>query len=337
MARPVPEGEALRLAVVTGASGHAGANLVRALLDEGRPVRCLVRDDVRALEGLRVELARGDVSDVESLKRAFDGARTVFHLAARISIVGSQGGAVERTNVDGVRNVVEACRARGVSRLVHFSSIHALHDRGDGDAIDEDSDSAEREDLPAYDRSKAAGEKIVREAVARGFNAVIVNPTAILGPHDEKPSRMGRVLLGLATRRMPALVNGGYNWVDARDVARGAMAAESRGRAGERYLLSGTWKSIGEVARIVQSCGGRRPPRVTLPLFVAAAVAPAALLGARLIGAEPLFTPESIRALRHHRHVIPRNAIADLGWAPRPIEVTIADTLAWFRAKGMLR
>ena len=298
-------------------------------------MRCLVRDDVRALEGLPVELVRGDVSDPETLKLAFEGAGSVFHLAARISIAGDEGGLVERVNVDGVRNVVEACRARKVARLDHFSSIHALHDRGDGDAIDEDADPADLETLPAYDRSKAAGERIVREAVARGFNAVIVNPTAILGPHDEKPSRMGRVLLNLARRRMPALVSGGYNWVDARDVAQGAIAAERQGRAGERYLLSGTWKTVGEIARIVQACGGRRPPRITLPLVAAAAVAPLALLGARLVGAEPLFTPDSIRALRFHRNIIPRNSIADLAWAPRPIEVTIADTLAWFRSKGM--
>jgi dihydroflavonol-4-reductase len=300
-------------------------------------VRCVVREDVRALEGLHVEAVRGDVGDRASLERAFAGAGTVFHLAARISIVGSEEGAVERTNVDGVRNVVEACRAAGVSRLVHFSSIHALHDRGDGDVIDEDSDPADLETLPAYDRSKAAGERIVREAVARGFNAVIVNPTAIVGPHDEKPSRMGRVLLDLAKGRLPALVNGGYNWVDARDVARGAIAAEQKGNAGERYLLSGTWKPIADVAAIVHACGGAAPPRLTVPLGVAAALAPIALLIAQGLGAEPLFTPDSIRALRCHREIVPRRSIAELGWSPRPIETTIADTLAWFRAKGMLR
>ena len=300
-------------------------------------MRCLVREDVRALEGLDVEAVRGDVGDVASLERAFAGAGTVFHLAARISIVGEEDGAVLRTNVDGVRNVVEACRAKGIGRLVHFSSIHALHDPGAGAPIDEDAEPADFEWLPAYDRSKAAGERIVREAVARGFNAVIVNPTAIVGPHDEKPSRMGRVLLDLAKGRMPALVRGGYNWVDARDVARGAIAAEQKGNAGQRYLLSGTWKPIADVAAIVHACGGAAPPRMNVPLGVAAPVAPLALAASRLVGAEPLFTPDAIRALRCHREIVPRRSIAELDWSPRPIETTIADTLAWFRAKGMLR
>ena len=126
-----------KITVVTGAAGHIGGNLVRALLAEGRAVRCLVRRDRRALEGLEVEMVEGDIFDPASLRRLMKGAGTVFHLAGRISIVGSEGGLVERTNVGGVRNIVEACRDCGVDRLVHMSSIHSFNTHPNDVMIDE--------------------------------------------------------------------------------------------------------------------------------------------------------------------------------------------------------
>jgi dihydroflavonol-4-reductase len=328
--------DTVSLTVVTGAAGHLGANLVRALLEAGRPVRCLVRDDVRALEGLGVERVRGDLSDPASLARAFAGARSVFHLAARISIVGSEGGAVERTNVDGVGNVIDACRTAGVRRLVHFSSVQALADPGPGGQLDEDVGLAAPKGLTAYDRSKVAAEQRVLDAVAAGLDAVICTPTAAIGPWDCKPSRIGGALLDLARGRMPAILDAGFDWVDARDVAAGALAAEEMGIAGQRYLLSGAWQSLAHVAGLVHQCGGSRAPRLVLPLSVAGVLAPLGLAGARLLGAQPVFTPDSIRTLRGRQKIVAKRSIAELGWAPRPLETTIADTLTWFRQAGML-
>lgn len=322
-------------AAVTGASGHLGANLVRALVEEGHDVAVLVRDDTRAVEGLPVRVVRGDLFEPAALRRALDGAETVFHLAARISIDGDPGGAVRRTNVLGPREVVAACRDVGVRRLVHVSSIHALSPRPADAPVDEgrlpsDTDA----DAPAYDRSKAHGEREVLDGVARGLDAVIVNPTAIIGPHDWKPSRMGRVVLALARGRMPALVDGGFDFVDARDVARGAIEAARRGRRGERYLLSGSWWSVAALAREVARISGTRPPRLVAPMALARIGAPFVEIASRLAGAEPLYTRESLRALRGHRDVRHDKATRELGYAPRPLETTLADTLAWFGSRG---
>lgn len=305
---------------------------MRALLAEGRRARCLVRDDVRALEGLEVERVRGDVGDPESLRRAFDGVDTVFHLAAKISIAGDPDGVVARTNVEGVRNVVDAAASCGVRRLVHFGSIHARHDTGGGRPIDEASPDADDPRLPAYDRSKAAGEREALAGCGRGLVVVVVEPTAVVGPFDFKPSAMGSVLVAMAKGRIPALVSGGFDWVDARDVARGAIAAERRGRAGERYLLTGHRKSVREVAEAVHAAGGAPPPRLTTPWIVARLAAPFALAWARLTGADPTMTPESIRALVTHRAIDRSKAERELAYRPRPFEETIADTLRWFRA-----
>lgn len=326
----------MSLAVVTGAAGHLGANLVRALVEAGREVRCLVRTDLRAIEGLPVTRAVGDLEDVDSLRRAFAGAHTVFHLAATVSIAGSMGGRVERANVGGVRHVIDACRAEGVKRLVHFSSVRAMAEPAGAVALDEDQPLASGSGLSAYERSKVDGERLVLEAVAAGFDAVICTPTAAIGPHDYKPSRTGAALIDLWRGRLPALLEGGFDWVDARDVAAGALAAEQKGTAGRRYLLSGAWRSLAQIAALVHQNGGRPPPRIVLPLAVAGAVAPLGLAGSKLFGATPVFTPEAIRALRGTREIHPRRSIAELGWAPRPVETTVADTLAWFRGYGSL-
>jgi dihydroflavonol-4-reductase len=319
------------LAVVTGASGHLGANVVRALLERGRKVRCLVRSDVRALEGLEVERVPGDLSDSEGLRRAFDGAASVFHLAAHVSIIGSEGGKVERANVDGVRHVLEACRAAGVRRLVHFSSIQALHDSGT--ETTEDNALANAPGRAAYDASKAAGEQLVLES---GLDAVIVTPTAVIGPFDFKPSRAGLALIDLARGRVPALLDASFDWVDARDVALGALVAEEKGTRGRRYILSGARASLAELAQLVHAAGGAPPPRFTVPVGVAAALAPLSLWSARLFGTEARFTPDSIAALKGHRQIVPRRSITELAWAPRALDASVAQTLEWFRKAGRL-
>jgi dihydroflavonol-4-reductase len=330
---PAPAGRVL----VTGATGHVGAQLVRALLDDGRLVRALVREDRRALAGLPVETVRGDVRDPQSVLRALEGVEVVYHLAALISLTGEQGGRVRAVNVAGTRAVVESCLARGVSRLVHFSSIHALSPFPRGEALDERRAAADARRAPAYDRSKAAGEREVAAGVARGLSATIVLPTAVLGPFDFKPSRMGRVLLDLAEGRLPALVGGAFDWVDGRDVARAAIAAERAGRPGERYLLSGTFLPLTELAALVADVSGVRAPRVVVPQWLARPVAPAAAAWARLTGSEPRFTPDSLLALRTgHPRIDHSRATVELEYCPRPLRETVRDTLAWFATQGRL-
>jgi len=321
--------------LVTGATGHVGVNLVRALLEAGRPVRALLHRAGRPLEGLAVERVEGDVRDAAAVDRAVAGAEVVFHLAARISIGGDDPAEVRSVNVDGARLVAEACLRHGVRRLVHFASIHALADAPRGGPVDE-TRPAPGPEAPVYDRTKAEGLAAVEAAVGRGLDAVSVLPTAVVGPEDHGPSRMGQVLLDLHHRRLPALVGGGFDWVDVRDVVAGAMAAELRGVRGARYLLSGHWRSVEDLARLVERATGAAPPRFVCPMPVARAAAPFALAFARLTGRRPLFTPEALHALRHHRDVRRGRAAAALGWAPRPLEETVRDTLAWFGERGML-
>ena len=180
-------------AVLTGATGHLGANLTRALLEGEHSVRAVVRDDTRAIDGLDVERVEGDVLDRGSLERAFRSADVVFHLAAKVSVGHEPYEELHRLNVVGPQNVVEACRTAGVRRLVHFSSIHAFSPFPADGEIDESRALADPDDatMPSYDRTKSAGQRAVLAAVEQGLDAVIVNPTAVIGPNDFKPSPLG--------------------------------------------------------------------------------------------------------------------------------------------------
>lgn len=188
--------------VVTGASGHIGVNLVRALLQRGESIRAVAQMDTSALEGLDVELVRGDVCDLSSLIRCFSGAATVYHLAGHISISKEKGSRADAVNVEGTRNVVRACLERGVGRLLHVSSIHAMADPGKNAVLDEATPLAVGARNSLYDRTKALGEKAVHEAVEQGLNAVVVAPTAVVGPFDYRPSHFGRVVLAMARGRL---------------------------------------------------------------------------------------------------------------------------------------
>jgi len=322
---------------VTGASGHVGANLVRALLAHGDSVRALVHRDRRALVGLPIDMVEGDVRDAASLGRAFAGAELVYHVAGYISIVSGERSRLHDVNVVGTRNVVEACLQCGVSRLMHFSSIHALDLAPSRLQIDEATPLVASGKAPPYSLSKVGGEGAVREGMANGLDAVILNPTAILGPHDYGPSHQGEVLLALARGRLPALVEGGFDWVDARDVAQGAIAAAERAPAGERYILSGHWASVRELGSLVGSIRGVHVPRLVVPMWLARLGAPLFTAWAELVGTRPLFTWVALNALSSNRCISCAKAAVDLYYRPRPLRDTLVDTFQWFTEAGWLQ
>src|SRR5262249_51241259 len=157
----------------------------------------------------------------------------------------------------GTRNIVQASLKAKVRRLVHFSSIHAFESHPRHLPIDETRESAGK-NSPPYDQSKVAGEREVFAGIEQGLDAVILNPTGVVGPNDFGPSAVGGVFLQLYRRQLPALVEGDFDWVDVRDVAEGALAAAEKGRCGERYILAGERKSMREMALLVEKATGVR-------------------------------------------------------------------------------
>lgn len=327
----------MKKTLVTGPSGHLGANLVRALLEQGREVKVLVHHDDGPVRGLPVEICRGDIRNPESLRLAMRDVDIVHHLAAVISLTDDQDGLVSGINVTGTRNVVEACLACGVRRLIHYSSVHAFTKHPPERIVDETAELALRPDDFAYDRSKALGVLEVCKGIDKGLDAVLLHPVGVIGPCDYKPSFMGRGLLLMYHGGMPMIVEGGFEWVDARDVAEAAISAETRGKCGEKYILGGHWRTLMEVSRTVSRLMGSPTLSFACPGWMALACAPVFEIGARIFGITPLYTRVSVLTLMGHRYISHEKAKQDLGYRLRPFDETISDTFAWFEEQGLLR
>ncbi len=323
--------------MVTGASGHVGINLLRALLEQGRPTRALAHVNRRVLDELKVEVVEGDVRNLQSLVAAFKGAEVVYHLAAHISIWKSDWSMLQSINITGTRNVVEACLRCGVRRLVNFSTIHAMATHLVKRApVDESCPLVDCWRCRTYDCSKAAAEREVRKGIEKGLDAIIVSPTAIIGPYDYGPSLFGEALLRLANGKLPALVAGGFDWVDVRDVITGAMRAEERAATGAKYILSGHWVSLSDMAMLVEQITGVPAPSFVCPMWLARISVPVITTLDRHAGRRPLYTSDSLRALQFNPNISHRKATMELDYHPRPFPETLIDTLRWYQERGQL-
>ena len=323
---------------VTGASGLLGGNLAAELRAEGHEVIATRRAGTRVahLEDLGLVWKDADLGSRDALARAFDGAEAVFHCAAAVSVKREVTAEMTAVNVTGTANVIEAALAAGVPRLVHTSSVVAVGLMTDGRPCDETATwNFEAEGLlDAYAITKRRAEDVVHAARDR-LDAVIVNPTFMLGPRDARPSS-GRLIIDVARRRVPGWTPGYNNFVDVRDVARGMIAAWRRGRRGERYILAGHDMTYGDVMREIARIAGVAPPRLRVPRPLAWALGRWGDLVERR-GGEPLVNSMQIRyAFSDRFRFRSEKAAAELGYAPGPLEPAIRDAIAWFRANRML-
>lgn len=315
--------------VVTGATGQVGLHLVETLLERGRRVRAFVLPGDRAELPPEVEVVHGDVRDLDALREAFLGAESVFHLAAIVSTASEAPPALFPVNVGGARNAAQAAREAGVRRFVHFSSMVVFDPRPLDRPLDETRARAVDSGSP-YTRSKLLGEVAVKAEVARGLEAVIVHPTVIVGPHETQHEGIVHGLIAKHARgELPALVRGGFNLVDVRDVVEGALLAEAKGRAGESYILGGRDYTVPELAAICAASCGRPAPRVVTPMALARASLPLVELGARAFGARAPYNLEDLNQLAGNAAIRSDKAARELGYAPRPIDDAVRRVHAW--------
>jgi len=318
--------------LVTGATGHIGNVLVRKLLEQGEKVRALIwrGEDTTPLRDLPVEQVVGDVLDPASLGAAMNGIENVFHLAGIISIMPGKSPFVWRVNVEGTRNVLEAAQRARVRRLVYTSSIHAIARAPHGVEMDEslgfDTDCPYGE----YDRSKAAASLEVQNAAKANLDAVIVCPTGVIGPYDFRGSEMGEVIRGAAQAKPMFYVEGAYDFVDVRDVADGLISAARHGRRGESYILSGNKISVRYMLETVREVTGKAFARIKIPFSLAEFAAKFTPWYYLKTKAKPRFTPYSLEVLQSNANISHAKAMKELGYKPRPVVETIADTVRWF-------
>jgi dihydroflavonol-4-reductase len=317
--------------LVTGATGHIGNVLVRALLERGERVRALILPgESRApLEGLEVETVEGDVLNLESLWRPFQGIRGVFHLAGLISIMPGEDPLVRRVNVEGTRNLLQATHRAGIQRLVYTSSIHAIQ-RLETGTIDESVPYDTNNPYGAYDRSKAEATLEVQRAAQEGLDAVITCPTGVIGPYDFRGSMMGNVIRTAAEQKPTLYVDGAYDFVDVRDVANGLIAAAERGKSGESYILSGQRISVRYLLETVREITGRHFFQLKVPFDLAKLAAHFTPIYYRLARVTPRFTQYSLEVLKSNSRISHAKATRELGYRPRNLYESIADAVQWF-------
>jgi dihydroflavonol-4-reductase len=321
-------------ALVTGGTGFVGANVVRELLADGATVRVLARagGDRRALAGLAVEIAEGDLLDRGSVERAVRGVPAVFHVAADYRLWVRDPRVVFRTNVDGTRAVLEAAASAGARRIVYTSTVGALGIPADGRPGTEDTPVTLADMVGPYKASKFLAEQAARDLAQAGAPVVIVNPSAPVGPWDVKPTPTGRMIVDFMHGRMFASLDTGLNVVHVRDVARGHLLAAVKGRIGERYILGHANLSLREIWTLLAAITGRRPPRLTIPYAVAWLGAACMEGGARITGRPPQASLTAVRMARKCMYFDPGKAVRELGLPQTDVRQALADAVDWFRA-----
>lgn len=262
------------VALVTGATGCVGANVVAALLKRGYTVRAMRRatSSLDALDGLQPELVAGDIMALDSLRAAMDGCTIVFHVAAVSDYWRTPAERIYRVNVEGTRNVLAAALDANVERLVYTSSLAAMGMPQSGQLLNESAMFNLSPRRFPYGHSKHLAEQAVQEAILQGLDGVIVNPTGVIGARDVHfigGSVLREVKRGLSWFTFP----GGLNWADAETVGLGHVLAAERGRSGERYILAGENLDHRQATEIAAEVVGGRKPVITLPHPIMGAVA----------------------------------------------------------------
>jgi dihydroflavonol-4-reductase len=279
---------------VSGATGFVGSHVARELRKRGA----------------EVEDERVDLLDPAGLERVVTGCEAVVHVAALYSY-DADSRVIQRVNVDGTRNLLDACKRKGVDRIVYTSTAGTCGPVPGRPATESDEPPPWELGVP-YKRTKLEAERL---ALAAG--AVVVNPTTPVGEGDRKPTPTGRMIAGVACGRIRGFVATGLNVVDVRDVARGHALALERGRPGERYLLGGVNLPLAELFAAIADLAGRSRPRLRVPYAVALAAGRAGIVNA-----------DEVRLARLPMYFSSGKAENLLGYGAGPVEPALARAVA---------
>jgi dihydroflavonol-4-reductase len=330
-------------ALVTGATGQLGSNLVLALLQKGWQVRALARSAEKAhrlLGNTSAEIVVGDMEHVAAFAPALHGVDAVFHTAAYFREyfdVGDHWAKLKQINVDATIALMTLAEQHGVRKFIHTSSSGVIGPREDGKPADETTNAGRITHENLYFRSKLLAEEAIHAWMkTHPMPVVLILPTAMIGPRDAAPTGIGEAIITIARGAMPAVPPGGFEFVDSRDVAAAMLAAYEHGKAGERYIISEEYHTMKELAQAVCDSSGAHPPRIHLNVPMATLVAGLSELGAHITGAKPLISRAAVRTMTHSHRVTARKAQQALGLTPRSFAESIRDEVAWYRDNGYL-
>ena len=322
------------IALVTGGTGFVGSHLVRALLERGEQVRCLVRSSSRRdnLEDLSVEFVIGDLRDLDSLKRAAHGCDTVYHCAADYRLWCKDPAEMYAANVKGTNNIMQAAFDEGIQRVVYTSTVGCLGLNDNGTPANEDTLVTIEDMIGHYKRSKFLAEELARDWSRRGLPVVIVNPSTPVGELDIKPTPTGKIIVDFLRGKMFGYVETGMNLIDVRDCAEGHVLAAEKGRVGERYILGGPNVTLKEMFDMLASVSDVASPKMKVPHWVAEIYASLEnFWSINIARREPDVPLESVKLARHKMWFDASKAVAELGLRQTPIGDALQRAVKWFQ------
>ncbi len=318
---------------LTGATGHVGYAILKELQNHpDKETRILIRRDSDIFDGLVCEKVKGDITDYDSLVKAFDGCEIVYHVAGCVEIKPGNEDFVYKVNVTGTENVIRACKECGVKKLVYMGSVDTYVPLPDNEVMHEvytyDPDTLEG----AYAKTKAEATAKVLAANGDGFETVVCQPSACMGPYDFKVSSVGSMIRMFSKGAFPITMTfGGYNFVDVRDVAFGTVAAGDKAKGGSVYILCNKSVTVDEFIRMLADASGNASPKVKIGKGVVNFAAPLMETYYKVANKPAIFTRYAIRKLCSNCNFSYEKAEKELGYHPRPLETSLKETLAWIR------
>lgn len=321
---------------ITGATGYIGNNLAKRLAGEGHIIHALCRSSYKSslLQHENIKLFIGDITDPVSIKKAMAGCDHVYHLAAYARVWAKDPSTYYKLNVEGTRNVLDVAKELGLNDIVITSTAGVLGPSGERPVREDDVRIGNI--LNEYEETKTQSEAICREYATRfGMRIVIVNPPRVYGPGVESESnaltRMVKLYIRGKWRILPGDGKRVGSYVHVDDVANGHILAMEKGRAGERYTLSGVNASYREFFDTIAKVSGKKKLLLPMPVWLMV-VAGYGLMGySKLTGKAPLITPKWIRKYLYDWSLSCEKAQQELGYTYRPLEEGLQQTVEWIR------
>lgn len=325
-----------QLYIITGAKGHLASTIIRYLRGKDCHIRGLILPTESGEDDQQITYYKGDVTDLTSMDAIFSNISfnevIVIHAAGIISIGKEVSPQLYSVNVEGTRNVVTQCKRHHIQRLIYVSSVHAIPEMDKNMVIKEVSSFSKERVVGAYGSTKAEASQIVMDAIKDGLNAIIVHPSGIIGPYDNGNNHIVQLTQMYLSGKLPAGIVGGFDFVDVRDVAKGCIAAAEKGRTGECYILSNRYCTVKELLEYMRLASGGRK-KICVPLWLAKMMVPVFEWVAKVTHTRPLFTKYSLSTIEGKTYFSHDKATKELGYSPRDLQITVADTIAWLQGQ----
>ena len=329
--------------IVTGSTGHLGNTIINDLIKRGKKVRALVLygEDCSMIKNELVEIFYGDIRDKESFKSMFekkeDQEIIVIHTAVIVSIETKKNNLIEEVNVGGCKNIVELSIENKVSKFIYISSVHAIYEKENNDIIYETFDFDDSKIIGQYAKSKAKATRYVLDSLKNGLNAIVLHPSGIIGPNDYGKSNTTALVEEYINGKLTARVNGGYDFVDVRDVSNAVINSVYMGKIGECYILSGHYITVKEFFEIMKKITGKRSKVTVLPMWFAKFTIPLAEIYYKLLKKPPIYSKYSLHTLKSNSNFSNNKAMKELDFRPREVYFSIEDSIKFLASQKRLK